>query len=193
MIPSGASLTSTNAQHDTATVLADVIQVQWQGTDREILSLMSERNGLGTGTSAPKAVAGAAATPVTATPTTVLIPSASSAPPSATSVSTQRSSGLSAGSQVAIGISVPLCTLFLTGIGLCLFFRRRKAGHNASSNAVFQPQGPMHQLPQEMDVPCPELLTSPSTTEIGGSPIIESGGRALHEVQSKTSPRYTST
>ena len=191
-IPSGASLTSTNAQSYAATVLADVIQVQWQATDREIFSLMSERKDKGT--SAPKAVTGAGATTVTATPTDIstdLIRSASSAPPSATRVSTPRSSGLSAGSKIALGVSVPLGTLTLLGIGLCLLFRRRKAEHKASSKAVLHTQDPMHLQRQELDVHFHELPTCSSTTETGSSPLSEIGGRALHELQSKDSPRYT--
>lgn len=196
-IPSDAPLTSASAQHYAATVIADVIQVQWQLTDRGILSLMHERKGIST--SAPKAVTGAAATTVTATPThisTVFIPSASSAPPSATRGSNARSSGLSAGFKVTISVLVPVGTLILLGIGLFLLFRRRKAEHKASSRAVLHAQGPMDQARQEMDVHFPELPTGLSTeiagspvTEIGGRPVNEIGGRALHAV-SKTYPRY---
>lgn len=206
-IPSDASLTSTNARHYAATVVADVIQVQWQATDREILSLLSERSSIST--SAPKAVTGAVATTVTATPTdisTIMIPSPISAPlsatkdlplPSATRISNPRSSGLSAGSKVAISVSVPLVTFTLLGIGFCLFFRRRKAEHRTSYKAELHNQAPLHQLRQEMDVQFSELPASLSATEIGGSsltevggsPINEIGGRALRKARSKNFPR----
>lgn len=112
-IPSDAVLTTVAANNAVATVIADVIQVQWQNKDQQILSLMSSP-------SSPSETGAAATTGARKT-----APTSSST--FAPVTSSQNSSELSTGAKAGIGVAVSLVVLALLSIGLFLFFRRRRA------------------------------------------------------------------
>ena len=110
-IPRAASFTtvSRNGNEGVGTVIADVIQVQWQKKDKSIISLLASQSAAGTG----GAQAGASAT----------APAASS-----TSISRHKkdSGGMSTGAKIGIGIAVPIILLSVLAIGAILFLRTRK-------------------------------------------------------------------
>ena len=111
-IPSGVSFTTIDARGGAGTIIADVIQVQWQDKDQKIISLMSERT-----------ATGAAKTGATQTAPT---PAATSTHAAAAAAAAADSGGMSTGAKVGIGVAVPIIVLALLAIGVIFFLRIRK-------------------------------------------------------------------
>ena len=93
------------------TIIADVIQVQWQDKDREVVSLMAQK----TATTTTTAQVGAGITSPT--------PSATA---TAGSQSAAGSSGISTGAKIGIGVAIPIIVLGLLAIAAMFFLRKRK-------------------------------------------------------------------
>ena len=105
-IPSGVSFT-TIEPNGTGTIIADVIQVQWQDKDQKIISLMSERTATG--------AAKTGATQTAPTPAATLTPAAAT-----------NSGGMSTGAKIGIGVAVPIIVLALLAVAALFFLRIRK-------------------------------------------------------------------
>ncbi|KAL8789146.1 MAG: hypothetical protein Q9195_006967 [Heterodermia aff. obscurata] len=106
-IPSGVSFTTVDPSGGAGTIIADVIQVQWQDKDQKIISLMSERTATG--------AAKTGATQTAPTPAATLTPQAAA-----------DSGGISTGAKVGIGVAVPIIVLALLAIAAIFFLRMRK-------------------------------------------------------------------
>ena len=129
-IPSGVSFTTVNPSGRAGTIIADVIQVQWQDKDQKIISLMSERT-----------ATGAAKTGATQTAPT----------PAATSTQkAEDSGGMSTGAKIGIGVAVPIIVLALLAIAAIFFLRirkRRAAGREEPS--IENDAKNLHELPPQ--------------------------------------------
>lgn len=141
-IPSGVSFTTLDASGGAGTVLADVIQVQWQKKDRNVISLMSQKTATGAKTAAePAAKTAAKATAPT---------------PSVTSISGYkvRDSGLSIGAKVGVGVAVSIIVLALLAIAAIFSLRKRKqrAARRQDLAVEIEPKDYFHELsPQDQE------------------------------------------
>ena len=127
------SLTTLSASDvSSTTVYADVIQVQWQSTDKNIINLLKQSTaasmtgptGSRTASPASTRTAGASST------------RSATASPSA-SASSNSSGGLSTGAKAGIGIGVALAVLALAALAAFLFLLRRRRRRTREAN----PQG----------------------------------------------------
>lgn len=117
-IPRSPHLINVDPELVSNTVYADVIQVAYASTDRQIIRLLSSTSHSSSSTARPGAVSRTqpAAAPATITPNAGSSLSASS-----------DDGGLSSGAKAGIGVAVPLAVIALFLIGYFIWYRRRQA------------------------------------------------------------------
>ena len=165
-IPSGVSFTTIDPI-SAGTIIADVIQVQWQNKDQKIISLMSERT-----------ATGAAETGATQTAPT---PAATST--QATAATATNSGGMSKGAKIGIGVAVPIIVLALLAIGAIFFLRtRRRRAAPQAELPVENEAKTLHELPPQDQTPDEKKWDQQQIDQLAAQPPQEMEAQEYNEL-----------